>query len=231
MSDMKENGLGQMSFLDRIFASKKAFLISNLIAIICFLYDAYIVFRYSNVPSVFSLVSVSVLIVSLICMRYCSRNYKDNAVKGIIGIVLGIIFIYDLRFFERNCFGFSTSELVIGAIKIALGLVLIVLYIFARDSKKSNYKLLTYIHMAFFTLAVFVILNNMPYLISDWNGGILHWFLQDVAETLAFICTYFSIVCAASTVDKYKMIKEYYTKLGKWTEELRGETKRELFGK
>lgn len=230
MSDIKENGLGQMSFLDRIFASKNSFLISNIIAVICFLYDAYIVFRYSDLPSVFSLVSVGVLIVSLICMRYCSRAYKDNAVKSIIGFILGIIFIYDLRFFDNNCFDFSTSELVIGAIKIALGIALIVLYILARDSKKSNYKLITYVRIAFLTLAVFSVLNNLPYFISDWNG-ILHWFLQDIAETLAFICTYFSIVCAASTVDRYKLIREYYTKLGRWTKELREETKKELFGK
>ena len=230
MSNIKENELGKIRFLDTLFANKKAFFISNSIAIICFLYDAYIVYRYSSIPSVFSLVSVGVLIASLIFMRYCSRSYKDNVVKGLIGIILGIIFIYDLRFYERNCFGFSTIELIIGAIKIALGLVLIVLYTFARDSKKSNYKLITYVHIAFFTLALFVILNNIPYLIADWSGERI-WFLQDIAETLAFICTYFSIVCAATTVDKYKLIKEYYTKLGKWTKELRGQTKKELFGK
>ena len=230
MSNIKENELGKIRFLDTLFANKKAFFISNSIAIICFLYDAYIVYRYSSIPSVFSLVSVGVLIASLIFMRYCSRSYKDNVVKGLIGIILGIIFIYDLRFYERNCFGFSTIELIIGAIKIALGLLLIVLYIFARDSKISNYKLITYVHIAFFTLALFVILNNIPYLIADWSGERI-WFLQDIAETLAFICTYFSIVCAATTVDKYKLIKEYYTKLGKWTKELRGQTKKELFGK
>ena len=77
-------------------------------------------------------------------------------------------------------------------------------------------------------VSVFTALNNIPFYLDDWGT---HWFLQDIAETLAFICTLFSVVCATSTVDRYKMIREYYTGIGKWTEERRQETKKEVFGK
>ena len=230
MPDMEENEFRQMSFLDRLFVNKKAFSISIFAAIICYLYLICSSLFQSETLNIFGLVSLGVIIVSLIFMGYCSRTYRDNAVKNIIGIILGITFAYDLRFFDTYYSYFPTTGIVIGAVKIALGLVLIVFYIFARDSKKSDYKLITYVHIAFFTFTVFVFLNNMPYF-ALVRGMPFFWSLQSAAETLSFICTYFSIVCAASTVDRYKMIRDYYTKLGKWTEELRKETKKELFGK
>ncbi len=231
MPDMKKNELCQMNLLDEIFVSKKAFRISNLIAIICFLLGICILFCSYEEVNVFGIVAAIVLIAMLIGMEYCSRNYKDNAVKSIIGVLLGVIFAYDLRFFDRYYSDFSTIGVALGAAKIALGFALIVLYILARDSKKSNHKLIIYVRMAFVTLALFTILNNIPYYVADWTNANPYWILQDVARTLAFICTYFSIVCAAGTVDRYKMIREHYTNLGEWTEELREETKKELFGK
>ena len=230
MSDVKENELGQMNFFDRLFVSKKAFLISNFVAAICFLYDAYVAFRYYETGKLFCIVTSGVLIATLICLEYCSRNYRDNAVKSIIGVLLGVIFAYDLRCFDLDYSGFSGTGIALGAIKIALGLVLIVLYLLARDSKQSNYKLIVYVRIAFVTLAVSVILNNIPYFVADCVKDNPHLFIQDIARTLAFICTYFSVVCAACTVDRYKMIRDYYSNLGEWTEELRGKTKKELFG-
>ena len=162
-------------------------------------------------------------------MRYCSQKHRDNATKSIIGVLLGVIYAYDLRFFDWNHENFSTIGIVFGAIKIALGLALIVLYVLARNSKKSNYKLIIAVRVAFAIVAVFAILNKIPYYTANW--GDLQWFIYDITETLAFICTYFSVVCATGAVDRYKMIRDYYTGIGKWTEERRQETKEELFGK
>lgn len=228
MSDANENGLGPMSLWDKMFVSKKLFLLSNVVAIICFLFDAYKLIRYSTVTAVFSLVSLAVLIIALIGMRYCSRTYNDNAVKSIIGILLGVIFTYDLRFFDRNITLYTTETIIISSIKLALDIALIVFYILARDSEKSNYKLILLVRVAFIAVSVFTALNNIPFYLDDWGT---HWFLQDIVETLAFICTLFSVVCATSTVDRYKMVREYYIGIGKWTEERRQETKKEFFGK
>ena len=231
MTNKKENELEQMSFFNKIFVSKKAFRISTLVAVICFLYDAYVAFRYNETGKIFCVVASGVLIATLICLESCSRNYRDNAVKSIIGVLLGIIFAYDLRCYDIYYSGFSRIGVVLGAVKIALGIALLVLYLLARDSKRSNRKLNMYVRIAFITLALFVVLNNLPYFVADFAKENPHFFIQDVARTLAFICSYFSVVCAACTVDRYKMIRDYYTNLGEWTKELRGETKKELFGK
>ena len=69
MSDMKENELGQMSFFDRLFVSKKVFKISFFVAVICFLYDAYVAFRYYESGKLFCIVASGVLIATLICLE------------------------------------------------------------------------------------------------------------------------------------------------------------------
>ena len=98
-----------------------------------------------------------------------------------------------------------------------------------RSNEKGSSKIISLCQATFILLVVVVIINNIPYFVSDFSDPNRCWIVQDFAETIAFISAYFSITCAASIVNKYKCIRSDYREDDKWTEELRVKTKEDLF--
>ena len=220
-----------MKALDKIFINNKLFKAAIILAGICFLIDAAIVLIVNPAINIFNSTMAIGLCICNLLLLYFSQKYKDNLVKGIAGLLLGLIFAYDLRFFDKNYMWFTSLYLFFGILKLILDVALIVFYFVAREDPDGQANAIRYCQGTFVVLALITILNNVPYFVDDFMESNPCWFIQDIVETLAFILSYFAIVSVACTVDKYKALRAQYEEKNEWTQERRIKTKEELFGK
>ena len=218
-----------MKLFNRIFTSAITFKISAIISAICFVINAVILIDYSFAYNIYAIFTTLILAAFELLIVLLTNKHLENAVKGLIGMIFGMIFSYDLRIFALHVNDFSATELTLGIIKLAVDILLFAVYIVSRGSKKGNTKLVSISQVTFIILAAVVIVNNIPYFVSDFADSDHRWIVQDFAETLAFILAYFSIVCSSSIVNKYKLLRADYQEKGEWTEELRAKTKKDLF--
>ncbi len=219
-----------MKSLDKLFINHGLFKIITIVATFCFFANAAIVLVFNPAKNIFNATMTICLGIIMLTLMYCSQKYMDNTVKGLVGLLLGMIFAYDLRFFDKNHVWFSKTQLVFGIIKLVIDIALVVFYLSARNNSNGNSKAIRFCQVAFLLLAVVTVLNNIPYFIDDFPEENHFWFIQDILETLSFIFSYFSVVCVVCAVDKYKMLRNYFGEKGEWTQALRMKTKEELFG-
>ena len=221
-----------MNLLDTLFINRKIFNTATLLSAFCFLVNAVFLVWYNKfLPSLFGVFCSAALAACMIAVMLCTVKQHDNAVKGLFGIVFGVVFTYDLRFFASHFDSYAEFGTYLFILKLVLDVLLAVLYLMARDDPKGSSKFVPLCKIAFFVLMLASIANNLAYFVYDFTTpGNSIWLVQDFSETLAFILLYFSAISAACTVDKYKHIRSYYTSKGQWTEELRKQTKSELFG-
>ena len=219
-----------MKSLDSIFTSPSAFKASSIISAICFTINAaMLIIGDGLAENVYAVFITLILGVFMLLMVLLTNKHLDNAVKGLIGVIFGVIFSYDLRIFALHVTDFTAGELTLGIIKLVVDIVFFAIYIIARSNEKGSSKIISLCQATFILLVVVVIINNIPYFVSDFSDPNRCWIVQDFAETIAFISAYFSITCAASIVNKYKGIRSDYKENDKWTEELRAKTKEDLF--
>lgn len=219
-----------MKTIEKFFSNPKLFKISGFIGAICFVINAALLIIgdcfIENVYAIFISLILSAFILLII---FLTNKHYENAVKGLIGTIFGVIFSYDLRIFALHVMDFTALELSLGIIKLLVDILFFAVYIIARSNKNGSSKIISLCQSVFGLLVVVIILNNVPYFVSDFFDPNRCWIIQDFAETIAFISIYFSIMCATTIVNKYKIIRENYREKGEWTEEVRSGTKEELF--
>lgn len=219
-----------MKLSEKIFANPRGFKISAFIGTICFITNAILLIIGDGfVENVYAIFISLILGAFMLLIVFLTNKHYDNAVKGLIGTIFGVIFSYDLRIFALHVKDFTALELSLGIIKLVVDIVFFAIYLIARSSKNGSLKIITLCQSAFALLVIVIILNNLPYFVSDFKDPNRIWFAQDFVETIAFISTYFSIMCATTIVNKYKTIRANANEKGEWTEEMRGKTKDNLF--
>ena len=219
-----------MEKVDKLFTDHRIFKAASVIAAFLFIACAFILLYYYPEKTVFSSVSAITLAACIAALLVCTEKHKENTVKGILGLILGLIFAYDLRFLDKNYEWFDHFDTVIGALKVLVDAAAGVFYLFAREDHSGKSPFARYCKIVFVLLVVIVVMNNEPYMWKDYHDGSIHWLLEDVFETLAFILTYYLIVSVVCTVDKYKELRSRYSETGEWTEDLRKKTKEDFFG-
>lgn len=219
-----------MKLIEKIFTNPKGFKISAFISAICFVTNAtLLIIGDCFVENVYAIFISLILGAFMLLIVFLTNKHYENAVKGLIGTIFGVIFSYDLRIFALHVTDFTALELSLGIIKLVVDILFFAIYLIARSKKDGSAKIISLCQAAFGLLVVVVILNNVPYFVSDFSDPNRIWVVQDFVETIAFVAAYFSIMCATSIVNKYKTIRTKYNEKGEWTEELRAKTKEDLF--
>lgn len=198
----------------RLFTSDSLFLFSAILSAFCGITNTVLYFlgdfNPERIAFAYVISNLAIGICSIILYISYTKHNK-NIMKGVIGLLLGVILIEDATSLEV-CFNTSTYG-VIELILVILDIALIINHIILNSthySKPSTIKINQLIIVLQIITSLYLLVSFISEHITNSTLS-LYNIVDSIAVTFVFVATDIVIVCVESRLDWFKEIREKFS--------------------
>ena len=175
-------------------------------------------------------VAAAPIILTALCLLFLYSSYlkhEKNVMKGMIGMLLGIILMGDLDTVTVNMSDTTDAAFVVALITVIVDILFCINHFMINSQHMALSKRVTYNQVLI--IVEFAVIIAADVLVFNRNVSVL---VDSTAlvDMLGYIFTFGCIACIESKIDAYKLEREKLEAEGNWNEESKAELKEKVFG-